>query len=189
MPRGTLTGVLSLDCPRSRKGHELKRVAVIGAVVLLVGACGQDPESEPSSTSGSVTSTTSTTSPTTTTTIPPTTTTLPPTTTTTLPEFPPQREGLNHGGDAWVVILYVSEDFEDPGFVTANEAAEGAGYVTGQTDCDFGAAEAAGFTDGGHYYTMSVYFETEESANRARDAFLARGVDGVVGLVQTYCLD
>jgi hypothetical protein len=111
-------------------------------------------------------------------------------TSTTLPGFPPQWEGLTHGGDAWAVILHISNGaWDDPGFGTAREAAEAAGYVTGQTDCDFGAAEAAGLPPDGHYYSMSVYFETEEIADRARDAFLARGVDSVVGLVQTFCMD
>jgi hypothetical protein len=88
------------------------------------------------------------------------------------------------------VILHISNGaWDDPGFGTAREAAEAAGYVTGQTDCDFGAAEAAGLPPDGHYYSMSVYFETEEIADRARDAFLARGVDSVVGLVQTFCMD
>ena len=36
---------------------------------------------------------------------------------------------------------------------------------------------------------MSVYFETQEIADQARDAFLARGVEQRVGLVKTFCMD
>ena len=68
--------------------------------------------------------------------------------------------------------------------MTAREAAEAAGYVTGQTNCDFGAAEAEGLPPDGHYYSRSVYFETQEIADQARHAFLGRGVDSVVGLVE-----
>jgi hypothetical protein len=69
----------------------------------------------------------------------------------------------------------------------AVEAAEDAGYLTGPTDCDFGAAEALGQPAGN--LTVSVYLESESDAEAALIAFETRGVAGVVGLVQTFCLD
>jgi hypothetical protein len=37
--------------------------------------------------------------------------------------------------------------------------------------------------------TVSVYLETEADARAALLAFEARGISGVVALVQTFCLD
>jgi len=147
---------------------------------------------------------------TTTTTLPPVTTslalttTLPPTTTTTmavtttttlavttsieLPPFPPGRTELEHGGDAWAVVLAAAEDFDDPALDAAQAAAGAAGYTTGATDCDFGAAEILGMPEG-RYATVSVYLRSEADADAALEAFRARGVDGAVGVVQTFCLD
>lgn len=126
------------------------------------------------------------------------TTTLPPatssttnaaTTTIALPPFPPERESLTHGGDTWVVVLGASEDIEDPVLDAAEARAADAGYTTGATDCDFGAATALGLDEDTHYYTVSVYLSTEADAEAALDAFHARGVEGAVGLVQTFCMD
>lgn len=128
------------------------------------------------------TSTTSSTIPATT--VPETTTTMAP-----LPAFPPEAAQLSHGGDAWVVVLAASEASNDPALVTADLAATEAGYNTGPTDCDLGAADLLGLSSDGHYYTLSVYLENEEDAIAAREAFAARGVGGVVGVVQTFCLD
>lgn len=129
--------------------------------------------------------TTSTTEPVTT---PSTTTST--TTTAALPAFPPGRENLTHGGDAWVVVLAASEDFEDPALRQAEADAVAAGYQGGSTDCDLGAAQALGLPgEDRHYYTVSVYLVDEADAQAALDAFRARGIDGAVGLVQTYCMD
>jgi hypothetical protein len=94
---------------------------------------------------------------------------------------------LEHGSDTWVVVLVGSDDFEDPVLVEAVEAAEDAGYLTGPTDCDIGAAEALGQPEGN--LTVSVYLESESDAEAALLAFEARGVTGVVAQVQTFCLD
>jgi hypothetical protein len=112
------------------------------------------------------------------------------TTTLALPAFPPGRETLEHGGDAWVVVLAASEDFNDEALAAAEEQASEAGYLTGATDCDFGAAAALGLPESeSHFYTVSVYLDSEVDARAALDAFRARGIDGAVGVVQTYCLD
>ena len=65
-------------------------------------------------------------------------------------------------------------------------AAEAAGYHTGPTDCDHGASEALGLPEA---VAVSVYLRTEADAHAALEAFLARGVDGAVARVQTFCLD
>lgn len=137
------------------------------------------------------TSTTSTTSSTTTTSVPTTTTSTVPTTTTTvqLPEFPPETESLTHGGDAWVVVLAASEEYDDPVLVAAEGHARDAGYNTGPTDCDVGASAILGLPEDGHYYTVSVYLSDEADALAALAAFEARDVPGAVGLVQTFCMD
>ena len=85
-----------------------------------------------------------------------------------------------------MVVLAGSDDFNDPVLDEATQAAEDAGYNTGPTDCDFGAAEALG-SEG--TVTVSVYLETEVDAQAALLAFEARGVSGVVAQVQTFCLD
>jgi hypothetical protein len=119
-----------------------------------------------------------------------TTTLLVSSTTITLPPFPPGRTELEHGGDTWAVVLAASEDIDSTELLTAESAAQDAGYVTGATDCDFGAATILGRPEeDGHFYTVSVYFNTENDADSALEAFRARGVEGAVGVVQTFCLD
>jgi len=87
------------------------------------------------------------------------------------------------------VILAASEDIDDPALGEAEDVATEAGYVTGATDCDLGASAALGLPDDRHYYTVSVYLETEEDAVAAQEAFAARTVEGVVAVIQTFCLD
>lgn len=154
----------------------LKRLAVVLTAAALVAACGSSSEST-TTTAASGTST----APTTPTTAP----TLEPTT--TLPGFPPERAELGHGDPTWAVVLAGASDPEDPSFVEAELIATEAGYTTGFTDCDEGAAEALGMPAG--TITTSVYFETEADARAAAVAFAARGVDGVVAEVRTFCLD
>ncbi len=160
-------------------------------MVALIGACASEgAQDTTTSTTAPATSTTEA-SPVTSTTkaAPVTTTTTAATTTVTvdLPDFPPAREDLEHGGTTWAVVLAGAEDADDPVIQDAIQAAEDAGYVTGPTDCDEGAADALGAT--GYVLTVSVYFETESDARAAAAAFQARGVDGVVAEVQTFCLD
>lgn len=69
----------------------------------------------------------------------------------------------------------------------AEQAATEAGYSTGSTDCDEGAAEALGLPGG--TITISACFDTEEDAHAAVAAFEARNIDGVVAEIRTYCLD
>ncbi len=104
-------------------------------------------------------------------------------------EFPPQRAVLEHGGRTWAVVLYGSEDPADPLFDNARSVLTSVGYTGGITDCDQGASEVLGLPDGHSYFTLSVYFETEADARAAVTAFAGRGVDGVAGQVETYCLD
>jgi hypothetical protein len=88
-----------------------------------------------------------------------------------------------------VAVLAASEDPEDPALSKAEADAEAAGYTTGLTDCDFGAAQALGLPADGHYWTVSVYLFDEADARAALDAFRARDIEGAVALVQTYCMD
>jgi hypothetical protein len=168
------------------------------ALVLVIAACSADVVTETTASSSTAptvtvadttdtTTTIATTTSSVTTTLPPTTTTTSQPSTTALPQFPPGRETLEHGSDTWVVVLAGSDDFEDPVLVEAVEAAEDAGYLTGPTDCDIGAAEALGQPEGN--LTVSVYLESESDAEAALLAFEARGVTGVVAQVQTFCLD
>ena len=165
-------------------------VAVVALAVSIVSCGTQTTES---STTSSVTVTTTTeatttsTSVATTTTAGETTTTVAPTTTTTSSAFPPALESLEHGGEVWAVVLGGSGDIEDPAVVGAVADANEAGYATGPTDCDVGAAEALGQPEGN--YTVSVYFADEATAQQALAAFEARSVSGVVAQVQTFCLD
>ena len=92
-----------------------------------------------------------------------------PDTTVPLPEFPEQRTDLVHGAPTWAVVLAGAANPEDPAILTAEQAATDAGYNTGWTDCDEGAAEALGMQAG--IITLSVYFETEEDAEMAAEAF------------------
>jgi hypothetical protein len=128
----------------------------------------------------------------TTTTAAPTTTSTSTTTSTTavpLPEFPPEVEQLTHGGDVWVVVLAAAESSNHPALRTAVIAAANAGYATGPTDCDFGAREALGLSSDRQWYTVSVYLQSEDDAHAALAAFEARGIGGIVAMVQTFCLD
>lgn len=166
----------------------MTRIALIISIVSLA-ACG--PATTNTTEPGSSLPTTSTSEATTTTPPPTTSSAAPPTTTTTeaLPEFPPDRETLEHGGFTWAVVLAAATDFNDPQLASASLEAEAAGYVTGPTDCDHGVAEALGLSDDEHWYSVSVYFEAEADAAQARDAFVARGVDATVAELQTFCLD
>lgn len=97
---------------------------------------------------------------------------------------------MQHGGEAWVVILASAAEFDDPALDAAVAAAEAAGYTAGPTDCDRGAAAALGLPEEASVITVSVYLESEEDAQAALAAFEARGVDGaLVATVLTYCLD
>ncbi len=153
-------------------------------LLLVVSACGSETGDDSAPTTSSTQSTTSTTSSSTTTTTAPSTTT-----TQGLPDFPPEADSLEHGGDTWVVVLAGSEDINDPSLDKARSDAEDAGYNTGPSDCDFGAAEALGLPEDGHYYTVSVYLGSEADALQAESAFEASGIEGVAALVQTFCLD
>lgn len=164
------------------------------ALVLATGiaACGTtaDPATTTTPSPATTDSPATTAAPTTTaapeTTIPPATT-VPPETTVPLPEFPPERTDLAHGGPTWAVVLAGGSTPEDPAIVAAATAAQDAGYTSAWTDCDEGAAEALGMSGG--TITLSVYFETEVDAEAAAAAFAARGIDGVVAEVRTFCLD
>ena len=166
----------------------MKRIASGAVLVLALAACVTVDTSATSSAPPTTPNTLATTTTQATTTLPPTTTvtTVAPTTT-ALPPFPPGRETLEHGGDAWVVVLAGSADGNDPALAEATQAAEDAGYVTGPTDCDEGAEGALGMPEG--TLTVSVYLETEADAQAALVAFEARGISGVVATVQTFCLD
>lgn len=173
---------------------KLRYVAAFVVLAVSIVSCGtQSTESSTTTTSTTEATSTTTTEATTTTTAMATTTTqaltttVAPTTTTTLPAFPPALELLEHGGEVWAVVLAGSSDIEDPAVVEADAAAADAGYLTGPTDCDFGAPEALGQPEGN--YTVSVYFADEATARLALAAFQARAVTGVVAQVQTFCLD
>jgi hypothetical protein len=171
----------------------LRMSVVLACSALILAACGsRDPAAttstvNPPSTTTTTALTTTTTQPETTTILAPTTTSTSLATTTTLPEFPPERTSLEHGGDAWVVVLAASDEPDDPALDQATATAEDAGYTTGVTDCDFGASEAWG-PDAGDY-TVSVYLQSEQDAHAALAGFEARGVTGVIAEVQTFCLD
>jgi hypothetical protein len=169
--------------------HSMKKLASALALILTLAACvtvdttatSTAPPTPPESSLATASTQASTTLPATTTTAPPEPTT------TDLPGFPPARETLEHGADTWAVVLAGSDNVNDPALTEAMQAAEDAGYVTGPTDCDEGAEAALGMPDG--TLTVSVYFETEADAQAALLVFEARGVSGVVALVQTFCLD
>ena len=175
----------------------MRQASLCLALVLAIAACSAEVVTEATTSSSTTppvtvadtleaTTSIATTTSSVSTTLPTTTTTSQPSTTAPLP-FPPGRESLEHGGDAWVVVLAGSDDIDDPVLAEAVEAAEDAGYLTGPTDCDFGAAEALGQPAGN--LTVSVYLASESDAEAALLAFETRGVTGVVGLVQTFCLD
>ncbi len=156
----------------SSKTNGLKRLAIFVTATAVITACGSTTEPpdttvQPDSTTTEIIVTSEATEP--------------------LPAFPDQRTELSHGGTTWAVVLAGAETAEDPAMIAAEQAAVDAGYETGWTDCDEGAAEALGMPAG--TITLSVYFETEEDAALAAAAFAARGVDGVVAEVRTFCLD
>ncbi len=165
----------------------------LAAVLLVPAGCGDDDSSDATTTSSS--STTSLKASTTTTVAAgagASTTTIadaPPATTAT--GFPPARADLQHGGTTWAVVLTGAEDADAPSIQQAVQAAAAAGYTTGPTDCDVGAAEALDMADGGTgVYTVSVYFDTQAQAEQALTAFHQHGYDaGRVAQVTTYCLD
>jgi hypothetical protein len=112
-------------------------------------------------------------------------------------EFPPDRHDLVHGAGAWAVVLGVAHVQpgeplgSNPTLGEAVAAAARAGYATGPTDCDRGAKTAWGIDESAvDFYSVSVYFDSEALARRARDAFVAAGHDAaIVAEVATYCLD
>lgn len=104
-----------------------------------------------------------------------------------LPPFPPPSGELSQGGFIWAAVLAGGGTPTAPSLVAAIAAARAAGYSTGPTDCDVGAADALGLPPG--TLTVSIYFATEAEAIVARAAFVARGVDAEVAEVQTFCLD
>ena len=168
---------------------QMRRIPSAVVTFLVLAACVSVDTSATTTAPPTTPSTVATTSTQATTTLPPTTSTTPPEPTTTgdLPGFPTERETLEHGADTWAVVLAGSDNVNDPTLEAAIQAAEDAGYVTGPTDCDEGAEAALGMPDG--TLTVSVYFDTEADAEAALLAFEARGVNGVVALVQTFCLD
>ena len=168
------------------------RFAAGVALLIMTGACATETATTTSvgtTTSSSASSTTADTvlQTTTSTTAETSTTTTAQPTTTTLPSFPPARQDLEHGGSTWAVILAGATTADEAALSDATRAAEDAGYSTGPTDCDEGAAEALGQPEGA--FTVSVYFESEAEAHAAASAFDARGINGVVAEVQTFCLD
>jgi hypothetical protein len=102
--------------------------------------------------------------------------------------FPPANTNLTQGGTTWALVLAGSADFEDPALGHAAAVASDAGYTTGPTDCDLGAAQALGI-DSEIVYTVSVYYATEAEARTAQAAFVERDLPGVIAQVQTFCLD
>jgi len=157
--------------------------------VAVIACSGNASSTSTLVTTSTITDITSTSEATTTTSTTTTSTTTP--TTTTLPGLPPEFFGQTHGGDAWAVVLMVSDVIDDPAFDEATEAARAVGYHPSSTDCDFGAATVFGKTDEEetHYYSVSLYFQNEEDATAALEGLRARGIDGAVGVVQTYCMD
>ncbi|HEX6425100.1 MAG TPA: hypothetical protein VFZ79_16565 [Acidimicrobiales bacterium] len=127
-----------------------------------------------------------------------TTTSTPTTTSTTLadalPEFPPEATDLSQGRQAWAVYLAVAPEgaYDSPELLAADAAAGEAGYPSGQgfssLACDSGAPEALGLP--GSSVAAALYFEAQDQAIQARDAFESRG-QAVVGVVEVtmYCVD
>lgn len=152
-------------------------LAVLVAVLLVVAACGDDATDA----TGDTTTTTAAIS----TTVDQTTSTTGGTAPT---PFPPANLDITHGGTTWAVVLAGAVESDDPVLGAAQQAAGDAGYDSGPTDCDEGAAEALGLD--GSAYTVSVYFSSEADARQAHTAFEERGVRGAaVAQVSTFCLD
>ena len=146
-----------------------KRRLLSLALLFVLAACGDDG-------SGAAATTTTVAAETT------TTTTAGPT------PFPPERQDLEHGGDAWAFVLAGAAASEAPELEEATRVATEAGYTAGPTTCDQGAALLLGLPE--NSYTVSVFLEDEAGAHQAAQAFQDRGWEGgAVGVVQTYCLD
>jgi hypothetical protein len=173
------------------------RITIV-ATLLLVAACGgQDGDAADTTLGGgadTVAEATTTTAATTTTSSEPetTTTTVEAATTTTTSvtavEFPPGLETFTQGGEVWAVVLAGGAG-DEPEMAAAEAAAEQAGYSTGPTDCDEGAAAALGLPSDQSWVTVSVYLESEADALLAQQAFAAQNVEGTVAQIRTYCLD
>lgn len=105
--------------------------------------------------------------------------------------FPPARVDLEHGGDAWAVVL-AATPFESQ-LLNAIDQAAAQGFVVGATDCDRGAVEAFGWTSStvGDTFlrSVSVVFASEADARAAAAKFEAAGIPAVPTVIQTYCLD
>jgi len=173
------------------RGGVTRRSTASAALIFCLVACSAATE-EPVTTTSIVQSTTTTTTPATTSTVAQVTTTTLPATTTTLPELPPAKDDLEHGGQAWAVYLAVSEDFTDPDLLEAATVADTYGYFAGVTDinCDQGAAAAVGIAPGGSEAVVGIYFDSEADAEAFILAWEARGLETIgSGLVQTFCLD
>ena len=173
--------------------------AAVAALVMLPGLGRQQADTviEPE---GRVPDPPSVDQTTTTTTVPSTTTSRPESTTTSttladpLPEFPPAATGLSQGSQAWAVYLAIAPEgaTDSPELLAADAAAGEAGYSAGQgfssLGCDRGAPEALGLPESS--MAASLYFDAQDQAIQARDAFESRG-QPVVGVVEVtmYCLD
>lgn len=124
----------------------------------------------------------------------PTTTTVPETTT-TLPAFPPIKESLSHGGEAWAVYIAAEVQGDLAGDLVLGEAAQlllNLGFRGGGGDlgCDQGARELLGLDPELFWHGVGMYFETEADAQAFVVAMEARGHSVLGwGLVYTYCMD
>ena len=108
------------------------------------------------------------------------------------PVYHPSAENRNitHGGKTWALVLAAGPDFDSAAVTQATRQANRVGYWPGVGGCDAGAAQALGVTGPEAQTVVDIYFETEADAQRASDAFAARGENkGVVAEVETYCLD
>jgi hypothetical protein len=100
--------------------------------------------------------------------------------------FPEATDDVTHGGTTWAVVLAGADALDAVALFEAENSARAAGYLTGPTSCDEGAAEALGAGQ----YTVSVYFDSEAVARQALAAFQEAGfAGGAVAEVVTYCLD
>ncbi len=164
-------------------------IAVAGLMPLLLITASDEPDvatSAPVTTEPPVPTTEVAESQTT-----PTPTTAAPPTTTSLPAFPPIKESLSHGSEAWAVYLAVGVS-DDPALGEAALLLQDLGFRSGVGDlgCDWGAGELLGLDPTEFWDAVAMYFETEAHAEAFVEAMEARG-HGVVGwgLVHTYCMD
>ena len=100
--------------------------------------------------------------------------------------FPPARISLEHGGDAWAVVLGADENL-DAGLTRGVQAAASAGFEAVASGCDRNDAEAFGWTAGGA--AVAVFFSSEGDARRAAQLFERAGIPAAPSLVSTFCLD